>query len=292
WAALMGWILGRIVHFEDSVIEAGVKGLLLGLLVSLAISTVDAVWNSPWGNIILTLMRVVVATLIGSLGGLFGGMVGQALFNWQPLPFFVMFGWTITGMLIGASIGFFDVLVRFYRHEDMFGAMRKGFHALLGGTAGGLLGSGLYLLLYTGFSSLFQGKLLENLWMPSGTGFIALGMCIGLLIGLTQVVLKEAWVRVEKGFRAGREMILSKPEITIGRAEGSDIALFGDSGVEKTHARIIRADNRYVVVDAQSPGGTLVNGQRIDQPTPLQSGDLIQVGNSLLCFGERVKRSA
>ena len=60
-------------------------------------------------------------------------------------------------------------------------------------------------------------------------GFVALGMCIGLLIGLAQVILKEAWVRVEAGFRAGREMILSKPEVTIGRAESCDIGLFGDA---------------------------------------------------------------
>src|SRR5438128_313350 len=48
---------------------------------------------------------------------------------------------------------------------------------------------------------------------------VILGLCIGLLVGLAQVVLKEAWLRVEAGFRAGRELLLSKDETTLGRAE-------------------------------------------------------------------------
>ena len=75
-------------------------------------------------------------------------------------------------------------------------------------------------------------------------GLVILGMCIGLLIGLAQVVLKEVWVQVEQGFRAGREMILSKPDTTVGRAESCDIGLFGDNKVEKMHARIVLKGGR------------------------------------------------
>ena len=39
------------------------------------------------------------------------------------------------------------------------------------------------------------------------------------------------------GFWAGRELILTKPEITIGRAESCDIGLFGDSGVARGEGR-------------------------------------------------------
>ena len=69
-------------------------------------------------------------------------------------------------------------------------------------------------------------------------GLVILGLCIGLLIGLAQVVLKEAWLKVESGFRAGREVMLSKDETTIGRAESCDIGLFGDNTIERLHARI------------------------------------------------------
>jgi hypothetical protein len=122
------------------------------------------------------------------------------------------------------------------------------------------------------------------------TGLVILGMSIGLLIGLAQVVLKEAWVRIEQGFKAGREMILNKPETTIGRAEGVDIALFGDMNVEKVHARIVLKGDRYMLVDSNTPGGTFINGERISGPTPLSSGDMIGVGRSMVRFEERGKR--
>src|SRR5262249_50329502 len=123
-------------------------------------------------------------------------------------------------------------------------------------------------------------------------GFVILGMCIGLLIGLAQILLKEAWVKVEAGFRAGREMILSKPETTIGRAEACDIGLFGDAKAEKLHAKILQQENSYLLDDVGTPGGTYLNGSKIQGPTPLHSGDEIRVGNSVLRFREKQKSGA
>jgi pSer/pThr/pTyr-binding forkhead associated (FHA) protein len=95
-------------------------------------------------------------------------------------------------------------------------------------------------------------------------------------------------VRVEAGFRAGRELILSKAEVTIGRAESCDVGLFGDPSVERLHARIVRGDAGYYLADAGTQGGTFLNDVRVGPPTPIRSGDLIRVGNSVLRFGERV----
>src|SRR5258708_5404612 len=84
------------------------------------------------------------------------------------------------------------------------------------------------LLRRTGASRVVSDKDPEQLWTPTALGFVALGVCIGLLIGLAQVILKEAWVKIESGRRAGKEMILAKEKTTIGRAESCDIGLFGD----------------------------------------------------------------
>jgi predicted component of type VI protein secretion system len=121
---------------------------------------------------------------------------------------------------------------------------------------------------------------------------VALGACIGLAVGLAQVMLKEAWVRVDAGFRPGRELILTKPEITLGRAESCDVGLFGGQGVEKLHARITRQGDRFLLADAGTPGGTLLNGTRLIDPAPLRDGDRIQMGNCILTFGERRKEPA
>jgi hypothetical protein len=290
WAALVGWALGRVADTNSPVFNAGVKGMFLGMLVAAGLGLVDALLTLDIRQIGSVLTRVGVTVVVGLFGGLFGGVVGQALYGLTNLAPFLIVGWTLTGFLIGAAIGVFDLLARLLKHEDTSGAMKKVINGVIGGTVGGLLGGILSVVLGGIWTSVFSSKPRELLWTPSAMGFVALGMCIGLLIGLAQVILKEAWVRVEAGFRAGREMILTKPDTTVGRAESCDIGLFGDARCEKLHARIVRKENRYLLVDNNAPGGTFLNGERISQPTPLRSGDAIQVGNSVLRFGERAKR--
>jgi hypothetical protein len=291
WAALAGWVLGRGMDLDNPITEAGYKGMCLGLFVSLALSVLDSWSDLARWRVFSVGLRVLVAVLVGSLGGLLGGVIGQALFGWKHWLAFLIFGWMFTGLLIGTSIGVFDVAVRYVRRQALGGTVRKVFNGVLGGAAGGLLGGLLSVLLRRGWGELFHDKPLEDLWSPSATGFLVLGMCIGLLIGLAQVILKEAWVKVETGRRAGREMILTKPETRIGRAETCDIGLFGETGIERVHAQIVLADNRYVLADLGTAGGTFLNGQRIAGPTPLRSGDAIQIGNCTLRFWERQKRA-
>ncbi len=73
------------------------------------------------------------------------------------------------------------------------------------------------------------------------------------------MVLKEAWIKVAQGFRAGRELMLSKEETTIGRAENCDLGMFGDNTIERLHSRILLENNRYLLADAETPGGTYLN---------------------------------
>jgi predicted component of type VI protein secretion system len=120
---------------------------------------------------------------------------------------------------------------------------------------------------------------------------VALGACIGLAVALAQIILREAWLRVDSGFRPGRQLLLTRPETQIGRAEACDLGLFGDPTVEKVHAKILRKGNQWLLADAGTASGTMLNGQRITGPTPLHSGDRIQVGNCVLSFGTRTKES-
>ncbi|HEV3263516.1 MAG TPA: FHA domain-containing protein [Gemmataceae bacterium] len=289
WAALGGWLLGRLGGVADPVGSAGIKGMCLGMLVALALGLVDALWVYSLRQVAQVVPRVLACTTIGTIGGLVGGVAGQALYDRASFSVFFVLGWAVTGLLVGASLGAFDFLWRFVRQEDMRGALRKIVRGVLGGTLGGALGGFLSLVLKGGWGVIFRHKPIDQLYSPSATGFVALGLCIGLMIGLAQVVFREAWLRVEEGFRAGREMILSKPVLTIGRAEACDIGLFGDPAVERLHARIVQQENRYLVADAGSAGGTYVNNLRISEPTLLRAGDSIRVGRNVLRFGERQK---
>jgi hypothetical protein len=186
----------------------------------------------------------------------------------------------LVGLAIGASIGVYDLLRARASGQPGGPATRKVANGMIGGVIGGLVGGVLF--------DLAESDLLPR--SSLAVGLVVLGVCIGLLIGLAQVILKEAWLRVEAGFRPGRELIISRSETTIGRAESCDIGLFGDAGIEKVHARVVLHGNRYLLADGGSQAGTLLNGKRIAQPTPLRSGDTIRVGDSIMRFGERQKR--
>ncbi|MFN4259958.1 MAG: FHA domain-containing protein [Gemmataceae bacterium] len=293
WAAFFGWVLGRLASVPGfhPVFNSTIKGIFLGMMVAFGLGLVDALWNLGWRQPVQIVSRVAVAVLVGSIGGLTGALVGSLLYSLIPWDIFIILGWTLTGLLIGASVGMFDILSNVLRDENMGGSLRKVVNGVIGGTMGGLLGGVLSVLLRGFWMNIFHDKSSDMLWSPSAMGFVALGMCIGLFIGLAQVILKEAWLRVESGFRPGREMILSKPETTIGRAESCDLGLFGDPDIERLHARIVRRNNGYVLEDAGFTTGTLLNGQRIHEPVPLRLGDAIQVGRSVLRFGERKKSS-
>src|SRR5262245_19744400 len=236
-SAALGWLLGRLLSpaiVEEGaarVRQAGIRGLFLGLMVALGLSLVDALWNLTARRLGQVSMRVGVAILVGAIGGLIGGILGQLLHGLTPVLFVV--GWTLTGTLVGMSVRGFERLAGMMRGQRSRGPVRKLVKCLVGGSIGGLVGGFLALLLRVALTSAFGEKDPDWLWSPTLWGFVALGMCIGLLVGLAQVILKEAWIKVEAGFRPGREMILSKDRTTIGRAEACDLGLFGDPAIEK-----------------------------------------------------------
>lgn len=272
-------------------------GGLLGLLLGAAVGTLDALLNSVGSQRII---RPLICLGVGMLGAMLGACVGEMLYQFPGLPRFP--GWMLAGMAIGFSIGVFDVLRAVLSGSGMSMAVRKVMNGVIGGLMGGLVGGILFDVLSSdtlnnmlfGKPAPVEGQTDTGEGMFTRTslalGLVILGACIGLLIGLAQVILKEAWVRVESGFKAGRELILSKAETSIGRAESCDIGLYGDNNIEKLHARIQLKGNRYLLADDDTPGGTFLNGERIQGPTPLRSGDRIGVGRAVLRFGERQKR--
>lgn len=295
WAGFVGWMLGLISSPGGdtpgaSLGRAAVRGMFLGMMIALGLGMVDAFWNVSMRRVGLVALRVGIAVLVGAVGGLIGGLIGQLLLNATELRLMFVTGWILTGLLVGISIGAFEMLNGLIRKQDFDGAMKKMIKCLVGGAAGGAVG-GLLALILRLAGKIFH-KPEEWLWSPTATGFVILGMCIGLLVGLAQVILKEAWIKVEAGFRPGREMILAKERTTIGRAEACDIGLFGDNAIEKLHASILLDGNRYYLEDASTPAGTYVNEQRVLGRAPLQTGDLIRLGKSVLRFNERRKQTA
>ncbi len=88
---------------------------------------------------------------------------------------------------------------------------------------------------------------------------------------------------VEKGPLRGQEYSLGNTTlIRSGRQEEADICL-SDTMASREHFSIENRGGAYVLVDLASRNGTFVNGKRITEH-PLNSGDRIQVGESVFSF--------
>ena len=93
-------------------------------------------------------------------------------------------------------------------------------------------------------------------------------------------------VRVEEGKEPGREYKIVKEALSIGRSRESDIFL-EDLAVSRLHASVVNLGNgQYALKDEGSANGTKVNGQLVNkfQTFPLQEGDRIQLGQTVLVF--------
>jgi pSer/pThr/pTyr-binding forkhead associated (FHA) protein len=71
-------------------------------------------------------------------------------------------------------------------------------------------------------------------------------------------------------------------ELTVGRAAGCQIAIPDDTYVSQLHARVFQRDDVSFVEDLGSTNGTYLNGNRVTAPTPMQRGDNLQVGSTVL----------
>ena len=73
-------------------------------------------------------------------------------------------------------------------------------------------------------------------------------------------------------------------ENVIGRAKNADVRVNFPS-VSRNHAAVCRDDSgHWMLYPLQSRNGILLNGQRVDEPSPLQNGDVIAVGGVELYF--------
>jgi pSer/pThr/pTyr-binding forkhead associated (FHA) protein len=96
-------------------------------------------------------------------------------------------------------------------------------------------------------------------------------------------------VRVEEGKEPGRVYEIRKETLSIGRSRDSDIFL-EDLAVSRLHASILNMGNgNYALKDEGSANGTKINGQLLNkyQTQPLQDGDRIQLGQTVLVFARR-----
>ncbi|MCA9178289.1 MAG: FHA domain-containing protein [Planctomycetales bacterium] len=92
-------------------------------------------------------------------------------------------------------------------------------------------------------------------------------------------------LQILDGADRGRVFSDLQPPVTIGREEGNSIQL-NDDRVSRFHVKIQEDHDHLVLTDLESTNGTKVNGEDI-QLRILRFGDMINVGRSLLLFGNQ-----
>lgn len=91
-----------------------------------------------------------------------------------------------------------------------------------------------------------------------------------------------AMLRLRLAGTGDEELLLNRPELTIGRALDNDLIL-NDSAVSLHHARIAKIQSLFYIEDLGSTNSTFVNERPTDEQ-PLTPGDQIRIGNQVLIF--------
>lgn len=89
---------------------------------------------------------------------------------------------------------------------------------------------------------------------------------------------------LEPADQRGRAFTLAA-EMTMGRAGGCQVAIPEDTFASQIHARIFNRDGQTWVEDLGSTNGTFVNRNRVTAAVPVQRGDQVQIGNTVLELG-------
>jgi pSer/pThr/pTyr-binding forkhead associated (FHA) protein len=82
----------------------------------------------------------------------------------------------------------------------------------------------------------------------------------------------------------GREFLLDRPAMVIGRTDDNDIVI-NHRSISRNHAKILQEGNRYTIVDLDSSNGVRVNGEEYKK-VELRRGDLVDLGHVKLRYVE------
>ncbi|MGC4063521.1 MAG: FHA domain-containing protein [Polyangiaceae bacterium] len=84
----------------------------------------------------------------------------------------------------------------------------------------------------------------------------------------------------EKG-GSERRVSFTANQVSIGRVQGNDLTL-NKTNVSKQHATLTYRDGVFTVSDLHSTNGTYINRRRIQEPTKLNEGDCLYIGDYVL----------
>lgn len=253
-------VQARSVYVRDALAGVAIGGTI-GFFLNASGPFRDGAW--------LKLARAATwGALAGAAGGAVGLVLGEVVIGWFRGGLIGRsLSWAVLGLGIGVSQGLADRS----RTRLVYG--------LIGGGLGGAVGGYLFEALRIGLGNRYD--------LSQGLGIAILGAGLGVFLALVEQALRRAWVQVLSGRQEGRSYLLSRPRSALGLDEWAEVGLFGDPLVARRHAEIERTPRGFVLRNADAAGRTRVNGVAVAGERPLQDGDRIELGQTLLVFRQR-----
>jgi len=260
--AIVAAFVGLFIGAADGVISRAPRRALVSGLIGFGVGAG------------LGLLANCVAGVFFGIGGIFVAEIDSGPAGKMSTSAFLVhmmvrgLAWAMAGAAAGLGMGIA------MRSKKLF------LNGLIGGTAGGLLGG----LMFDPVDYLLQDDVaVRGAEVSRLVGITMVGACTGFMIGIVELLAREAWVKMLTGPLAGKEFILYRDPTTIGSSPKSDIFLFKDAEVEPTHALVHQAGEGYEIEDKRSAAGTYVNGHKVKRQR-LRNGDQIKIGKTVLSF--------
>ncbi|KKL84485.1 hypothetical protein LCGC14_1964230, partial [marine sediment metagenome] len=154
--------------------------------------------------------------------------------------------------------------------------------AAIVGVIGGLLGG----LLFDPIDLLLLGADKPSSHWSRLVGIVLVGGSVGAMIGVVELLARDAWLRMVEGPLAGKEFLIFKDTMHLGSSPRSEIYLFNDEDVAAQHGIIRGVGSNYEIENLCREEPLLVNGAPITR-TRLRNGDQITIGRTVFVFQRR-----
>lgn len=239
--------------------------------------------------------RAIIGGLVGALIGVVGGLFSNVLANVVYAPLSAVAGEQLAGVSSSSrALGFMlQMVARMFAWTLAGCAMGLGqgialrskrivVHGLLGGVIGGMIGG----LLFDPLDLVILGS--DEIGADSSRliGLIVIGAAVGAMIGVVELLTRDAWLRMIEGPLAGKEFLIFRDTMNIGSSPRSEIYLFNDDQVAPTHATLRVVGDECEIASRDRVHPLLVNGQSV-RTSRLRHGDRIHIGATSFVFEQR-----
>jgi uncharacterized protein YegL len=243
--------------------------LLLGGLVALCLGAALLIAENVWGLRGRWWRDLGWVPLGAAVLGAVGALVGQGFYTILPdAPTSRAWGWALLGIAAGWMLGLADR------------SRAKSIRGALGGFAGGFIGGFAFDLL-SGLN--FGGG--DTGALPRLLASAVLGFAIGLMMQLAQQAFKSAWLTgITTGPYEGKQYILAKQTVSVGRSDGNDIGLYREKDLALKAGAFAFSNGQWAYHGEPVP----INGTMTPNAS-ISSGDTIRFGQTEFLFEERGK---